>query len=141
MCLGVAGGPGLISIERVALNIDDCHLPDNAGVAPTGQLIAPHGPTAYWSTLPLEHMSQELKQRGVSVRFSNYAGAFVCNHVFYVARYTIEQRGKSTPCGFVHIPLADEQISSPQEVGLPLATMVTAIECCLDVLQATFTAS
>jgi pyroglutamyl-peptidase len=137
ICLGVAEGLDFISLERVALNIDDSDVPDNAGVSPSGQLIVPDGPVAYWSTLPLERMRQELKHLGIPVRFSSYAGTFVCNHVFYVARYNIEQLGESTRCGFIHIPLITEQIRSSKLPSLPLAVMVAAIECCLNVLQET----
>lgn len=123
LMLGLAARRSAINLERFALNVDDAALPDNAGEIRSGKAIVADGPAAYTSTLPLEAMQAALMTRGVPVVISNHAGAYLCNHVFYVARHHLQPM---TPCGFIHIP--DESV-------LPLATMIDAIDCCLDVLR------
>jgi pyroglutamyl-peptidase len=92
-------------------------------------MIAADGPTAYTSTLPLEIMLSALADREVPVVISNHAGAYLCNHVFYVVRHFLEQSGRASPCGFIHVPAVSEE-----EPGLSLATMIDAIEGCLEIL-------
>jgi pyroglutamyl-peptidase len=100
---------------------------DNTGETRSGQMIVANGPAAYVSTLPLDVMSSTLAARDVPVVISNHAGAYLCNHVFYVVRYYLEQAGFNIPCGFIHVP----DIS---ETGVSLATMIDAIDGCLDIL-------
>jgi pyroglutamyl-peptidase len=100
LCLGVAPSRDKISLERIALNLNDDPLPDNAGRVRAGRRIVPGGPVAYWSTLPLERIRKQLEKRGVPVSYSNHAGTYLCNHVFYVARHEIERtrsRARSAP--------------------------------------------
>ncbi len=131
ICLGVAQSRNVISLERLAVNLDDSGKPDNAGMYIFGKTIVPDGPRIYHSTLPLTHMYVTLQQQGIPVVFSHDAGRFVCNHVFYVARHELEQLGHDAACGFIHLPgIRDDE--NPD--GLPLDTMEEAIECCLNVL-------
>lgn len=133
LCLGVAPRREKISLERVALNLDDDSLADNAGRSRSGRRIVPNGPPAYWSTLPLERIHRQLERRGIPVSYSNHAGTYLCNHVFYVARHEIERMGNGAPCGFVHVPPL--QTRAEKARGLSLDTMVEAVECCLAVLR------
>jgi pyroglutamyl-peptidase len=139
LCLGVAPQRDKISLERVALNLDDDALPDNAGRRRAGHRIVPRGPAAYWSTLPLERFRKQLERRNIPVSYSNHAGTYLCNHVFYVARHEIERLGNRAPCGFVHVPPALKQVRKRSKAakprGIPLSTMVEAVECCLAVLR------
>jgi pyroglutamyl-peptidase len=127
MMLGLAAKRSAINLERFALNVDDASVPDNAGELRNGQIIVDSGPAAYVSTLPLDAMRSTLAARDVPVVVSNHAGAYLCNHVFYVVRHYLEQAGLNMPCGFIHVPEAGE-------TGLPLATMIDAVDCCLDIL-------
>jgi pyroglutamyl-peptidase len=129
LMLGLAAKRSAINLERFALNVDDATLPDNAGELRNGQMIAADGPAAYISTLPLEVIRSMIAALDVPVVISNHAGAFLCNHVFYMARHYLEQTGRTVPCGFIHVPEAAE--TAP---GLPLATMIHAINGCLNVL-------
>lgn len=133
--LGVAMGTRSLRLERVALNLDDCAAPDNSGRIVQGQLIDPLGPVAYWSTLPLARMLGALGSLGVPAVISNHAGAFLCNHLFYIARRQVEQSGLSCQCGFIHVPPLSAEIAGDRDSGLPLALMVQGIEGCLDVLR------
>ncbi|MBI3933864.1 MAG: pyroglutamyl-peptidase I [Acidobacteria bacterium] len=129
LCLGVALRRESISLERVALNLDDDSTPDNAGLIRQGRKIAPRGPDVYWSTLPLEALQKALQRRGIKASVSNHAGTFLCNHAFYVARQETAPR-RRIPCGFIHLPGA-----GGRQRGALLRRFVQAIECCLQVIR------
>jgi pyroglutamyl-peptidase len=119
----------------MALNIDDSEAPDNVGDAPSVRIIQPRGPVAYRSTLPLRKFMDALKSRGLPVEISSNAGTFVCNHVFYSARYEIEQVNPGGQCGFIHVPLMLEQAEAFEtSCAIPLAVMVEAVTSCIDLL-------
>jgi pyroglutamyl-peptidase len=128
ICLGLAARRSAINLERVALNLDDAKIPDNAGDLAVGRPIQQDGPVAYLSTLPLEKMKQALQAREIPVEISNHAGAYVCNHVFYAARHAIEQAHFPAICGFIHVPaIAD----SADDQGLLLDQMIEAVGVCI----------
>ncbi len=136
LLLGVAGKRSSISLERVALNLDEAPKPDNRGEMAAGTPILPDGPVGYWSTLPLERLRAVLAEHGIPVAMSHDAGAYLCNHVFYVARHTLESEGRPIPCGFIHVPPMAEQARTEDERAraLPLDVMVEAIKLCLHTL-------
>ena len=135
LCLGVAPSRDKISLERVALNLDDDALPDNAGRVRAGRRIVPRGPVAYWSTLPLERIRKRIEKRGIPVSYSNHAGTYLCNHVFYVARHETERMGSRARCGFLHVPPLRQRGKNRKPRGMTLSKMVQAVECCLAVLR------
>ncbi|MGE0724352.1 MAG: pyrrolidone-carboxylate peptidase [Alphaproteobacteria bacterium] len=104
ICFGLAGERDRITIERFAVNVDDTATADNVGIVRAGVAIRTDGPDAYRSTLPLAAMARAVAAEGVPVAFSNHAGAFLCNHVFYAIRDRIAQAGEAVPAGFVHLP-------------------------------------
>lgn len=139
--LGVAQKRTTISLERVAVNVDDASLADNSGFVASGEMIAEDGPAAYWSTLPLKAMQEALAAREIPVSFSNHAGTYICNHAFYAAQHALTRQGKATPCGFIHIPdLLRVDENGDANSGLPLETMIEAVELCLAVVQKQLTA-
>ena len=128
LSLGVAAGRKEICLERIALNLDDEALADNSGAVRRNRPIARSGPPLYQSTLPLEKLLKALQRRHIRARISNHAGTYLCNHIFYVARHETAQRG--IPAGFLHLPA----IRSKRHPGMSIATMLRAVNCCLDVL-------
>ena len=133
ICLGQAEGRTQITPEKVAINLDDARLPDNAGVQRSDVKILDNGPDAYFTTLPINKMVEAIKAAGVPASVSLSAGAFLCNHVFYVAQNKFA--GNKVRSGFVHVPLMDSQ--APEFPGLPtmpLDQMVTAVRAMLEVL-------
>src|SRR5262249_5904702 len=48
LCVGQAGGRAALSLERVAINVDDARIPDNAGQQPIDRPVIPGGPAAYF---------------------------------------------------------------------------------------------
>jgi len=99
---GVAVGRGQICLERVAINFREAGRTDNSGTAPAEPALVPGGPAAYFSTLPLEALRDDLLEAGLPVAISLSAGAYLCNAAFYLARRGTDTRG--IPCGFVHLP-------------------------------------
>ena len=105
--LGVAVGRSRISIERVALNLDDANIDDNDGVRLQDAPIASEGPTAYFSTLPVRALYESAHAAGYPVEISDTAGTYVCNHVMYTVQHLLAEHNEKTPAGFVHIPAVD----------------------------------
>ena len=133
ICLGQAEGRKEITPERVAINLDDARLADNEGVMRNDVKILEDGPDAYFSTLPIKEIVEEIKATGVPASVSLSAGAFLCNHVFYVAQNKFA--GTKIRSGFVHVPLMDEQAGEfPGLPTMPLDQMVKAVRTMLEVL-------
>ena len=133
ICLGQAEGRTHITPEKVAINLDDARLADNEGVLRSDVKILEDGPDAYFSTLPVKDMVEAMKAQGIPAVVSLSAGAFLCNHVFYVAQNKFA--GTKIRSGFVHVPLMDSQ--GPEFPGLPtmpLDQMVIAVRAMLEVL-------
>ena len=131
LCLGVAPRRESISLERVALNLDDDPTADNAGVIRRGRKIVAAGPDVYWSSLPLEVFEKKLRRRGIKTLVSNHAGTFLCNHAFYVARQETTRSRHGIPCGFIHLPGIGR---SKGNRARSLHRMIRAVECCVNVL-------
>jgi pyroglutamyl-peptidase len=131
--LGQAEGRTQITPEKVAINLDDARLADNEGVVRNDVKILEDGPDAYFSTLPIKEIVEAVKDAGVPAAVSLSAGAFLCNHIFYVAQNKFADT--SVRSGFVHVPLMDSQ--APEFPGLPtmpLDQMVKAVRAMLEVL-------
>jgi pyroglutamyl-peptidase len=109
LCFGLAAGRPQISLERVAINLMDYRLPDNAGTTVQDTPIDPEGPAAYFSTLPLRAMLAALRAADIPAALSLSAGAYLCNQVFYTLMHTLAARGQSIPAGFIHLPALPEQ--------------------------------
>jgi pyroglutamyl-peptidase len=110
VCTGQAGGRAAISLERVAINVNDARIADNAGAKPIDTPIVPEGPAAYFTSLPIKAMLQALLEAGINAEVSQTAGTFVCNHVFYGLMHMLAQPGwQGTRGGLIHVPWLPEQ--------------------------------
>jgi pyroglutamyl-peptidase len=133
ICLGQAEGRTQITPERIAINLDDARLADNEGVMRNEMPILLDGPVAYESTLPIKEIVKAINDAGVAAAVSLSAGAFLCNHVFYVAQDHF--KGTRVRSGFVHVPLMDQQAGEfPGLPTMPLEQMVTAVRVMLEAL-------
>ena len=129
--LGQAEGRKEITPERIAINLDDARIPDNAGNSPKERAIIAGGPDAYFTTLPIKNLVEELNENGIPASISLSAGTFVCNHIFYAMQHHCG--GKAIKSGFIHLPLMNEQAS--EFPGLPtmqIEEMIRGIELVLD---------
>ena len=128
--LGQAEGRTQITPERIAINLDDARIPDNEGELRINEEIINGGPVAFRSTLPVVEIVEALKSVDIPAAVSLSAGAFLCNHIFYIAQRTFE--GTSVRSGFIHVPLMDEQRDEfPGLPTMPLDQMVKAVEIIL----------
>jgi pyroglutamyl-peptidase len=133
ICLGQAEGRTAITPERIAINLDDARLADNEGVLRNDVKILQDGPDAYFSTLPVNDIVAAIKAQGIPAADSLSAGAFLCNHVFYVAQNKFA--GSDVRSGFVHVPLMDSQAAEfPGLPTMPLDQMVLAVRAMIDVV-------
>ena len=138
LCVGLAGGRSALTLERVAINIDDARIADNAGQQPIDRPIAAGGPAAYFATLPIKAGVAALRDAGLPAALSNSAGTFVCNHLFYGLMHLIATRHPGLRGGFLHVPYLPSQaaLHANSIWGAPsmaLADIVRGIEIVLRV--------
>lgn len=133
LCFGVHRRSDELRLERIAVNVDDADLEDTGGAVRRGRRIAPDGPVGYWSTLPLERMYEALQEAGLPVAFSNHAGAYLCNHVFYYGRHLLENHGRPIPMGFIHTPPLPEE-DNAEHAGMELETLLRAARICIRIV-------
>lgn len=127
LCVGQAGGRAGITLERVAVNLDDARIPDNAGNQPIDQPIAPDGPAAYFAALPVKACVAAVRAIGLPAAVSYSAGTFVCNHVAYGLARLIDQERPGLRGGFVHVPYAPEQVPDGDQPSLAIGAMTAAL--------------
>lgn len=132
VCLGQAGGRRGVSVERVAVNLMDARIPDNAGDQPVDRPVAEGGPAAYFSTLPVKAMARAICGAGLPGEVSYTAGTYVCNSLLYAVLRHAEQAMPATRCCFIHVPYVPEQTAGREGVpSMPLADIVRALEAAL----------
>ena len=127
VCVGQAGGRPDITVERLAVNVDDARIPDVSGAQPVDEVIVPGGPAAYFSTLPIKACVAAVRAAGLPASVSNTAGTFVCNHVFYALAHLIATELPDIRGGFVHVPYAPEQVLHRAQPSLPVASVAQAL--------------
>ena len=129
ICVGQAGGRSKITPERIAINIDDARIPDNIGNSPIDETIRKDGENAYFSTLPIKAIVDELNKNNIPSAISNTAGTFVCNHIMYEALYITSKNYPNIKAGFIHIPYIEEQIKDkPNMPYMKKEYIITALE-------------
>lgn len=137
LAIGQAGGREGISLERVAINLIDARIPDNAGSQPVDVRIVDNAANAYFSTLPIKAMLQRLHKAKIPAALSQTAGTFVCNQVFFGLQHALRRR-HGVRGGFIHVPYLPEQTAQHAAApSLPLETMIAAIRLCLEVALVT----
>lgn len=159
--LGQAGSRKEISVERIAINIDNCRscdgkaiLPDNAGQIIVDEPIETDGSPAYFSTLPVWSLVNAINKMDIPAAVSNTAGTYVCNHVMYTVLYEADRRYPEMRAGFIHVPFLPEQVYDKDTLSgtsgtqtdmaagpkdslqpkyvMPMDEMVRAVQCVLD---------
>ena len=116
LSIGQAGGRYGITVERVAINQDDARIEDNEGNQPIDVKIREDGAPAYFSTLPIKAMVEEIKKENLPASVSNSAGTFVCNHIMYQDLYLAEKYG-DIKAGFIHVPFLTEQVVDKKDTA------------------------
>lgn len=111
LSVGQAGGRTDISVERVAINVDDARIPDNRGNQPVDTPIVRNGPAAWLSSLPIKAIVSALRDAGIPASVSQTAGTFVCNHVMYGLLHKLSGMPEAKG-GFIHIPYLPQQAAA-----------------------------
>jgi pyroglutamyl-peptidase len=134
--LGQAEGRDFIGPEKVAINLADARIADNAGVKLENQKVDPNAADGYFSTLPIRAIVDAISALGINAKVSYSAGAFICNEIFFTAQSFLQ--ASAVISGFIHLPLAPNQ--SPEFPGLPtmpledqVAGIRAAIQVSIDV--------
>lgn len=125
ICVGQAGGRDAVTPERIAVNIRDARIPDNAGILCSGEKICKSGPAAYFSTLPVEAMARAIRDAGLPASVSNTAGTYVCNDVLYTILHSAR-----VPACFIHVPYIPQQ----GQPNLPLEEIVRALTAAIETI-------
>lgn len=137
LMIGQAGGRFDVTVERVAVNLNDARIPDNLGKQPFDEPVAAGGPAAYFATLPVKAMAQAVRDAGIPASVSYTAGTFVCNHVMYGTLHYLAASRPRVKAGFVHIPfLLQQAVGKPNVPAMSIETMVCAIEAILRAVAA-----
>ncbi|MEO6926544.1 MAG: pyroglutamyl-peptidase I [Rhodanobacter sp.] len=135
--VGQAGGRAQLSLERVAINLQDARIPDNSGAQPIDEAVIADGPAAYFSTLPLKTMLAALQDAGVPAMISHSAGTYVCNHIAY-AMLHFSAKARGVRAGFIHIPYLPVQAAQLRDApSMAQADVERALLIALRVATAT----
>lgn len=134
VCTGQAGGRAALSLERVAINVDDAQIADNAMAQPVDTPVIEGGPVAYFTTLPIKAMLVALQREGIDAEVSQTAGTFVCNHVFYGLMHELATRAalQGTRGGLIHVPWLPQQGEPSMSLAEIVHGLRVAIACALE---------
>jgi pyroglutamyl-peptidase len=133
ICTGQAGGRAALSLERVAINVNDARIADNALAQPVDTPVIADGPAAYFSSLPIKAMLAALERDDVRCEVSQTAGTFVCNHVFYGLMHALATRRPLAGVrgGFIHVPWLPQQGQPSMPLEDIVRGLAIAIDCAL----------
>jgi pyroglutamyl-peptidase len=138
VCVGQAGGRAAVTPERVAINIRDARIPDNAGDQPIDTPVVANGPAAYFTTLPIKAAVARITGADIPATVSHTAGTYVCNNVFYGLMHHLATELPNVRGGFVHVPYAPEQ-GHDDKPSMPVPTIATALGLLVDACRDTTT--
>lgn len=126
--VGLAGGESKVSVERVAINLEEARIPDNDGAQPFDTPVEPDGENGYFSTLPVKRMAKAIEKEGVPACVSYSAGTFVCNAVMYTGLYLASHEYSRMKCCFIHVPYDDTMEEAEQgQPFLPKKVLIAAL--------------
>lgn len=134
LCLGEATGRATISVERVAINLLDFKIPDNAGVQVTDEEIITGGPAAYFSSLPVRQIYDSIRNAGIPVELSLSAGSYLCNQTLYQLLHFISSREMQIPAGFIHLPSLPEQAAYLNK-SIPTMSLETTLKAVREAIR------
>ncbi len=127
--MGEFGGRSMVTVERIAQNFNDCaryQVHDNADCVLQGELTAPDGPAAYYTTLPIRAMVRAMRDAGIPADISDAAGTFCCNHLMYGILHHIAVNQLDIRAGWIHLPHLPEVAALEGNLGAPSMSVETA---------------
>lgn len=132
--VGQAGGRTCMSVEKVAINLAEARIPDNDGEQPFDQKLREDGDTAYFSTLPIKAMVENMKAHGIPANISYTAGTYVCNSIMYHVLYLLKNKFPGKRGGFIHVPYESSQVvnKNANMPFMPLTMIAQGLEYAIE---------
>ena len=132
--VGQAGGRSCMTVEKVAINLAEARIPDNDGEQPFDEPLREDGETAYFATVPVKAMVENMRKNGVPAHISYTAGTYVCNSIMYNVLYMCEKRYPGIRAGFIHVPYACGQVIDKANTtpSMPLETIAKSLEYAIE---------
>jgi pyroglutamyl-peptidase len=128
IALGLAGSRAAVAIERVAINLIDARIADNAGAQPIDEPVIAGAPAAYFASLPVKAIHAGLREAGIACEVSHSAGTFVCNQVFFALMHRLRAWPEAKG-GFIHLPpLPEHAALHPGGRPMALEEQMRAVE-------------
>lgn len=130
--LGQCPGASSIKLESFALNVAG-RVEEKGEELPA---LVSDGPLAFRSAMPLGFWASALRNAQIPACVSYHAGTFLCNAAMYLTHHLCQQQRLDVPIGFIHLPLATEQVAKlrPSMPSLPQAVLGDAVHLVLNKL-------
>ena len=138
LCIGQAGGRSTVTVEKVAINLAEARIKDNEGNQPIDLPLKADGENAYFATVPVKAMVNNIRKHGIPANISYSAGTFVCNDVMYNLLYMINKKYPEIKGGFIHVPFAPEQVIERADgtASMPVEMIAKALEYAIEAIFA-----
>lgn len=120
--VGQAGGRSCMTVERVAINLAEARIPDNDGEQPSDRKIREDGENAYFATVPVKAMVENMRAHGIPAHVSYTAGTYVCNSIMYNVLYLTDRKYPGIRAGFIHVPFESGQVTEKPN-GTPFMSL------------------
>lgn len=134
--VGQAGGRACVTVEKIGINLADARIPDNVGEQPIDEPLQKDGPDAYFATVPVKAMVQNVREHGLPCQVSFTAGTYVCNCVMYNVLHMCATKYQGIRAGFIHVPYACEQVvdKAGSTASMPVETIAKALEYAIEAI-------
>lgn len=127
---GLAHEAAGFRLETMARNEIAARIPDNSGRQPELSAIR-DGLGAVPSTLPLGEIARALEDAGFPVQWSDDAGGYLCNYVFFHSAAGLCRGVSGAMRGFVHVGPVDLPGVEPFDTALDFNKFVEGAEIVL----------
>lgn len=135
LSVGQAGGRSDITVEKVGINLDDYRIADNEGNQYIDKPVFADGPAAYFATIPVKAIVENIKKNNIPASVSYTAGTFICNHVLYGVCHMVAAEFNGIKSGFIHIPFLPEQVVEKRNMpSMDIETLVKGLTYALEAI-------
>lgn len=128
--LGEYGGRSVLTVERIAHNLNDSSrykLADNDGVILQGEPTIPDGPAAYYTNLPIRAIVKAMRESGIPSDISDTLGTNICNHLMYGILHYVAVNKLSVQAGWIHLPHLPSVAAMEENLGKPSMSLETSV--------------
>lgn len=131
--LGQSPGTASVKLEAIALNVAG-YVEEKGEELPA---LIPGAATAFRSEMPLRDWVQEIRGAEIPAVVSYHAGTFLCNATMYLAHHHFCKARQRPKIGFIHLPLAPQQVAytGRNMSSLSVELMAQAVRIALESLH------